>query len=94
MAFRLQTKFMDYYMDFLGSSYEVKKQKAQDKPKLSIIIFTYNAHSWIVDSLKACESIQDIPCEFIIVDNNSNDSTIAIAKKFTENNKRFTIQQH
>lgn len=94
MAFRLQPKFMDYYMDFLGSSYEVKKQKAQDNPQLSIIIFTHNAHSWIVDSLKACESIQDIPCEFIIVDNNSNDSTIAIAKKFTENNKRFTIQQH
>ena len=94
MASRLKPEFMDYYMDFLGSSYEVESHKAEDNPKLSLVIFTHNAHSWIVDSLKACSSINSIPCEFIIVDSHSNDSTLAIAKKFTSKDKRFAIQQN
>ncbi|MFU0513068.1 glycosyltransferase family 2 protein [Gardnerella greenwoodii] len=94
MASRLKPEFMDYYMDFLGSSYEVKPQKAEANPKLSLVIFTHNAHSWIVDSLKACSSISSIPCEFIIVDSHSNDSTLAIAQKFTSKDKRFTIQSN
>ncbi len=94
MASRLKPEFMDYYMDFLGSSYEVKAHKAESNPELSLVIFTHNAHSWIVDSLKACTSISNISCEFIIVDSHSLDSTLNIAKRFTDKDKRFTIQQN
>lgn len=94
MASRLRPEFMDYYMDFLGSSYEVKAHKAESNPELSLVIFTHNAHSWIVDSLKACTSISNISCEFIIVDSHSLDSTLNIANRFTDKDKRFTILQN
>tara|TARA_A100001011_G_scaffold400206_1_gene513187 strand:+ start:1629 stop:2972 length:1344 start_codon:yes stop_codon:yes gene_type:complete len=50
--------------------------------KVSIIIRTKNEEKWISHCLKMIQSQTYQNYEIIIIDNNSNDSTIAIAKRF------------
>lgn len=57
-------------------------KKSSGKPKVSIIIPTYNSGNTLSECLKGIFS-QNYPfCEVIIVDNFSNDATVAIAKEF------------
>ena len=50
---------------------------------ISIIIPTYNAESYLVDLLEMLKK-QTIDYELIIIDSSSQDSTLAIAKKYTD----------
>ncbi len=49
--------------------------------KLSIAIATFNEEKNIVDCLKSIEGIAD---EIVVVDGSSNDSTVELARNFTE----------
>ena len=53
--------------------------------KISACIISYNEEKKIEDCLKSLQPVAD---EIIIVDSNSNDHTIKIAKKYTD--KIFT----
>lgn len=55
------------------------------KKKVSIIIPAYNAEKYIYECL---QSVVGLGCEIILVDNNSRDCTLGIAKQFKE---RITI---
>lgn len=52
------------------------------KLSLSIIIPVYNEEDYIKDCLRAIESQTEAPDEVIVVDNNSTDNTVNIAKQF------------
>lgn len=69
--------------------------------KISVCIISYNEENKIEDCLK---SLVDIADEIIVVDSNSSDNTVAIAKKYTDKvmlqdflgyieQKNFAIQQ-
>jgi len=54
------------------------------KYRFSIIIATYNADSYIRRALtRVIENVKDIPCELIIIDGGSTDSTVEIIKEFS-----------
>lgn len=53
-----------------------------NKPKLSIVIPAFNEEDLLADCLNAVLSQTIKPHEIIVVDNNSTDNTVAIAKSF------------
>ena len=63
-------------------------------PLVSIIIRTKNEERWIDHCLSAIatQSIKDY--EIVLVDNNSDDKSVTIAKKYTEKIKKVNIIQH
>ncbi len=51
------------------------------KPRLSVVLATYNEEANLARCL---DSIRDIAGEIVIVDGSSSDETVRIAKKYTE----------
>lgn len=91
---QLRPEFLDYYMDFMGESYDVKEHQVDPNPDLSIILLTKDAHSWIVDTLEFYAKFKKLSCEFILIDEGSQDSTMNIATKFAEKDKRFIVRMN
>jgi glycosyltransferase involved in cell wall biosynthesis len=55
------------------------------KPKISVVIPTYNEERNIEQTLHAvCNQICDVPYEIIIADGQSTDKTVALAKQFAK----------
>ncbi|MHA2183519.1 MAG: glycosyltransferase family 2 protein, partial [Promethearchaeota archaeon] len=55
------------------------------KPKISVVIPTYNEERNIKQTLHAvCNQICDVPYEIIIADGQSTDKTVALAKQFAK----------
>lgn len=52
------------------------------KPTVSIVILCYNEEDTIVPCLEAIAQQSDTPDEVIVVDNNSTDNSVALAKSF------------
>ena len=90
----LRPEFLDYYMDFMGESYEVKEHQADPNPDLSIVLLTKDAHSWIVDTLEFYAKFKKLSCEFILIDEGSQDSTMNIATAFAKKDKRFVVRMN
>lgn len=55
------------------------------KPLVSVIVHTKNSERTITEHLESIISQEYKPIEIIMVDNNSTDKTLEIAKKFTKN---------
>ena len=87
----LRPEFLDYYMDFMGDSYIVKEHDDATNPDLSIVILAKNARSWIIETLESYASFNHLSCEFIIIDDESKDSTLNVADKFAHSDKRFIV---
>lgn len=87
----LRPEFLDYYMDFMGDSYDVRERDAEENPELSIVLLVKDAHSWLVDTLEAFAKYNALKCEFIIVDGGSSDSTMEIVRQFAAQDRRFVI---
>ncbi|NEG90192.1 glycosyltransferase [Bifidobacterium aerophilum] len=90
----LRPEFLDYYMDFMGESYDVKEHPAETNPDLSIVLLTKDAHSWIVDTLETYAAFNHLSCEFILIDEGSQDSTMNIADAFARKDKRFIVKMN
>jgi glycosyltransferase involved in cell wall biosynthesis len=59
------------------------KSKNLSKPVISVIIPAYNEENYLADCLKTVTNQKNCPeYEVILVDNNSNDNTVKIAKKY------------
>ncbi|WP_162299649.1 glycosyltransferase [Marinospirillum perlucidum] len=54
------------------------------KPIVSFLVSTYNSSRTLEALLKSISSQSYQSCEIVVVDNNSNDSTLDIAKKYTD----------
>lgn len=93
MADRLRPEFLDYYMDFMGDSYEIHNHADVPQPALSVVLFTHDARSWVVDTFEAYSSFKNLPVEFVVVDAGSQDSTVTVAKEFAQKDKRFIIKE-
>lgn len=93
MAERLRPEFLDYYMDFMGDSYDIREHSATEHPALSVVLFTHDARSWIVDALESYSAYKELPVEFIVVDAGSQDSTVTVAQEFAAKDRRFTVVQ-
>jgi len=71
------------------------KQKENQVPYISIVITTYNAAHCLEKTLQSIskQNYSAKKLELIIVDDNSEDETVRIAKKYTDNifysGKRF-----
>ncbi|KAB8291912.1 glycosyltransferase [Bifidobacterium avesanii] len=87
----LRPEFLDYYMDFMGDSYDVHEHDAEEHPDLSIVLLMKDARSWIVDTLEAFTKYSKLKCEFIIADGGSSDSTMTVAREFAKKDHRFVI---
>lgn len=64
------------------------------KPKISIIIPTYNTENFLSDCLNSCIKQKAANYEIIIVDNNSTDNTLKVAEKFTQKYPFINIIKH
>ncbi len=63
----------------------MKSIKPKRKPKISVIIPTYNEEANIKETLIAIKKqVCDIPYEIVVVDGQSSDKTIDIAKQFAK----------
>ncbi|OXM99408.1 glycosyltransferase [Bifidobacterium vansinderenii] len=93
MLGRLRPEFVDYYLDFMGESYEIHPHERPVAPELSIVLLTKDARSWIVDAFEAYSKFKNLPCEFVIVDAGSQDSTVNVARQFAAKDKRFTVRE-
>jgi len=63
----------------------MKSIKTKRKPKISVIIPTYNEEANINETLIAIKKqVCDIPYEIVVVDGQSSDKTIDIAKQFAK----------
>ena len=63
----------------------MKTINQKDKPKISVIIPTYNEESNIIKTLKAVKKQQcNFLYEIIVADGQSSDNTVSIAKKFAK----------
>jgi glycosyltransferase involved in cell wall biosynthesis/peptidoglycan/xylan/chitin deacetylase (PgdA/CDA1 family) len=73
---------------------KVVSQSAKIKPLVSILIPTFNAQEWIVDTL--CSAIGQTweRKEIIVVDDGSTDRTPEIARRFESDGVRVVIQKH
>ena len=63
-------------------------------PKISILIRAFNESKWINICLKKINEQSIKPFEIIVVDNNSNDGTIEIIKKFYKKTKIYKYNQN
>src|SRR2546427_182909 len=61
---------------------------------ISIIITTYNAESYVLDTLQSIANQSFQQFEIIIVDDGSVDNTLAVIKSFTEFNPALKIHMH
>lgn len=61
------------------------------KPKVSVVIPIYNASKTLDSAIKSIASQTFINFECILVDNNSTDKSIEIARKWAQKDKRFRI---
>ncbi len=57
--------------------------------RVSIVLATYNGEKFLSDTIKSVFNQSYTNFEFIIVDDGSNDSTIAIIKSYARNDKRI-----
>ncbi|SFB95118.1 Glycosyltransferase involved in cell wall bisynthesis [Brevinema andersonii] len=64
------------------------------KPKISIIIPTYNTENFLSDCLNSCVNQKSANYEIIIVDNNSTDHTLKVTEKFTQKYPFINIIKH
>ena len=92
MAERLRPEFLDYYMDFMGDSYDIHHHPGDNHPALSIVLFTKNARSWIINAFESYSRIQKPSVEFVIIDAGSKDSTVPVAQEFAAKDKRFVVE--
>ncbi|MBT1182276.1 glycosyltransferase [Bifidobacterium sp. CP2] len=88
----LRPEFLDYYMDFMGESYEAKHHEVNAHPDLSIVLLTKDARSWIVETLESYAKFNRLSCEFILIDEGSQDSTMNIADNFAQKDRRFVVK--
>ncbi len=67
------------------------KNWIMNKPKISIVLPTYNGEQYIVESLDSIrnQSMRDFEC--IIVDDSSTDKTYEIVSDFAKNDERFKV---
>ena len=63
----------------------MKKESKPSSPLVSIIIRTKNEERWIDHCLSAIETQKLSNHEIILVDNNSEDRSVKVASKYTEN---------
>lgn len=61
------------------------KKPASARAKISVIIPTYNAENSLVGLLVSLKSQSILDYELIIIDSSSNDRTVDIAQKYTDN---------
>ncbi|MFX0104607.1 MAG: glycosyltransferase family 2 protein [Candidatus Hodarchaeota archaeon] len=63
----------------------MKKINQKNKPKISVVIPTFNEENNIIETLKAVkEQICNIPYEILVVDGQSSDKTVSIAHKLAK----------
>jgi glycosyltransferase involved in cell wall biosynthesis len=63
-------------------------------PLVSILIPAYNAESWIVERIKSALDQTWQRTEIILVDDGSNDQTLAIARRFASNKVVVVTQEN
>ena len=64
------------------------------KPLVSILIPAYNAEAWISDTLRCAIAQTWEPKEIIVVDDGSNDRTLAIARQFESGQLRVVTHRN
>lgn len=70
------------------------KDYDQHIPTLSVCIATFNVEKYLSNCLQSLTLQSYMDCEFIIVDDASNDRTIQICKEFILKDNRFRLIQH
>jgi glycosyltransferase involved in cell wall biosynthesis len=64
------------------------------RPLVSILIPAYNAEQWIADTLRSAIGQTWAPKEIIVVDDESTDRTLAIARQFESEEVRVVAHKH
>lgn len=68
-------------------------KKKINKPKISVLIRTFNESKWINICLKKISEQSIKPLEIIVIDNKSDDGTVEIIKKYYKAVRIFTYNQ-
>lgn len=69
--------------------YQIDDWSKIDRTIVSIIIPMYNAERYIVECLKSCSQQSYTAFQIVLVDDNSNDNSVGIAKDFLKNKKNL-----
>jgi glycosyltransferase involved in cell wall biosynthesis len=64
------------------------------KPLVSILIPAYNSQRWIADAIRSALAQTYEPKEILVVDDDSTDQTLAIARRFESRSVRISTQEH
>ena len=76
---------------YLNSNVEIVKNKIliRKEPKISVIIPIFNGGKFLNHSLKSVQNQKFKDIEIIIIDDNSNDNSLEIIKRYIRNDKRI-----
>ena len=81
------------FLLYLNSNVEIVENKnlIRKEPKISVVIPIYNGGKFLNQSLKTVQNQKFKDIEIIIIDDNSNDNSLEIIKRYIRNDKRIKL---